>query len=289
MDLLKISDLHTAYDVNYPNKMDGLIIIDTLPLQIQPYLRSAQKFEGLILLFCKEGTAVLKVNNELCTVDQNKILIILPEMPIEPMDWSTDFVAVLFVMTYDFIDKFTILPEFINNTEVLNMPVIHPSEKDLLLIEDIVQLLQKHYVLPKTILLEQMIQYLVFSLITAVAQAYPTLSDKNNLQKNRVNDITDTFYNLLNKHGHIQRNVSFYAGHLHITPQHLSTLIKKKTGKSVKSWIEFAIINKAKEYLNNTSLSIKQISDELEFADASLFCRYFKRCTGQTPNTYKNR
>ncbi len=105
---------------------------------------------------------------------------------------------------------------------------------------------------------------------------------KENLQKNRVNDIMDCFFELLDEYGVVERNVSFYATHLHLTP-----LIKKRTGKSVKSWIGFAVINKAKEYLNTTSLSVKQISDRLEFADASLFCRYFKRYIGQTPNEYR--
>jgi len=54
------------------------------------------------------------------------------------------------------------------------------------------------------------------------------------------------------------------------------------------AWIGFAVINKAKEYLTTTSLSIKEISDKMEFADASLFCRYFKRYIGQTPNAYRN-
>lgn len=97
----------------------------------------------------------------------------------------------------------------------------------------------------------------------------------------------DCFFELLDEYGVVERNVSFYATHLHLTPQHLSSLIKKRTGRSVKSWIGFAVINKAKEYLNTISLSVKQISDQLEFADASLFCRYFKRYIGQTPNEYR--
>ncbi|MDM1413293.1 helix-turn-helix transcriptional regulator [Myroides odoratimimus] len=82
---------------------------------------------------------------------------------------------------------------------------------------------------------------------------------KENLQKNRVNDIMDYFFELLDEYGVVERNVSFYATHLHLTLQHLSSLIKKRTGESVESWIGFVVINKAKEYLNTTFLSVKHV------------------------------
>ncbi|AJA69617.1 hypothetical protein HMPREF9713_01481 [Myroides odoratimimus CCUG 12700] len=118
---------------------------------------------------------------------------------------------------------------------------------------------EKQYSLLKTHLLEQMLQYLIYSLITVVSKSYYSMTLKENLQKNRVNDIMDCFFELLDEYGVVERNVSFYATHLHLTLQHLSSLIKKRTGKSVKSWIGFAVINKAKEYLNTTFLSVKHV------------------------------
>lgn len=289
MNLLQISTLNEMYGIAYPIAMDELCIITAQPKQALSFFDLRYQFRGLILLFCETGTLELQVHGIPYVLTPGSTLTILPEMEVESSIRSDDFKSIAFVMSYDFIEKFTILPDLISNTEVLNSPVIYAQAQDNESIEEITQLICKYYLQPKTMIINQMIQYLTFALITAVSKSYQSLTEKENLQKNRINDITDGFLALLNEYGYLERNVAFYANHLHLTPQHLSALLKKRTGKSVKSWIGYAVINKAKEYLNTTPLSIKEISDKLEFADASLFCRYFKRYIGQTPNEYRNR
>ncbi|WP_410528153.1 helix-turn-helix domain-containing protein [Sphingobacterium sp. IITKGP-BTPF85] len=44
----------------------------------------------------------------------------------------------------------------------------------------------------------------------------------------------------------------------------------------------------AKTLLKSSSLSIKEISNELHFEETSVFCRYFKRAVGISPKTYRN-
>jgi len=288
MHLLKISELNTKYQVFYPFLMEEFFLVEAQDETTLSFFELQYQFRGLVLLYCTQGSLLIKMNKVDYHIEQEAILTILPEMTVEPLSYSEDFRATVFLMSYDFIEKFTILPEFISNTEVLNSPLLYATAQDQEMIEELVTLIVKYYRQPKTILLNQLIQYLVFSLITGVAKSYQSLTKKENLQKNRINQITDAFFELLQEHGDLQRQVSFYAEQLHLTPQHLNSLIKKRTGKSIKSWIGFAVINKAKEYLTTTSLSIKEISDKMEFADASLFCRYFKRYIGQTPNAYRN-
>ncbi|MDR0196579.1 MAG: helix-turn-helix transcriptional regulator [Myroides sp.] len=287
-ELLNLSDLQQRYGIESPILLDGFMIIDSHDMPLELFLNQDYQFRGLIFIFCKCGVLNIRVNHKDYSVLSDATLIILPEMEVSTIDWSQEFRTDIFIMSYDFIEKYTILSEFINNSEVLNALLLYANEKDSTLLIELITLIKKYYTQPKTLLLEQMIQYLVYSLITAVSMSYISLSKKENLQKTRINDITDYFLELVNKYGHTQRNVSFYADHLHLTAQHLSILIKKRTGKSAKSWIGFMVINKAKEYLNTTSLSIKQISDRLEFTDASQFCRYFKRYTSYTPNYYRN-
>ncbi|WP_060874204.1 helix-turn-helix domain-containing protein [Myroides odoratus] len=288
MHLLKISELNTQYQVFYPFLMEEFFLVEAQDETTLSFFELQYQFRGLVLVYCTQGSLLIKMNKVDYHVEQEAILTILPEMTVEPLSYSEDFRATVFLMSYDFIEKFTILPEFISNTEVLNSPLLYATAQDQEMIEELMTLIVKYYRQPKTILLNQLIQYLVFSLLTGVAKSYQSLTKKENLQKNRINQITDAFFELLQEHGDLQRQVSFYAEQLHLTPQHLNSLIKKRTGKSIKSWIGFVVINKAKEYLTMTSLSIKEISDKMEFADASLFCRYFKRYIGQTPNAYRN-
>jgi AraC-like DNA-binding protein len=43
----------------------------------------------------------------------------------------------------------------------------------------------------------------------------------------------------------------------------------------------------AKALLKSTNMTIRQISDELNFPSQSFFGKYFKRCEGASPKEYR--
>ena len=85
-----------------------------------------------------------------------------------------------------------------------------------------------------------------------------------------------------------ERDVSFYARMQHITPRYFSAIIKEKTGDSALQWIVRMVITEAKQLLEESDLSIKEIADQLNFPTQSFFGKYFKRLTGMSPQQYRN-
>lgn len=84
-----------------------------------------------------------------------------------------------------------------------------------------------------------------------------------------------------------ERDVSFYAGMQHITPRYFSTLIKEKSGSSALQWIVRMVITEAKQLLEGSDLSIKEIADQLNFPTQSFFGKYFKQYVGISPKEYR--
>ena len=80
-----------------------------------------------------------------------------------------------------------------------------------------------------------------------------------------------------------ERDVSFYARMQHITPRYFSAIIKEKTGDSALQWIVRMVITEAKQLLEESDLSIKEIADQLNFPTQSFFGKYFKHHTGMSP------
>jgi AraC-like DNA-binding protein len=64
--------------------------------------------------------------------------------------------------------------------------------------------------------------------------------------------------------------------------------VKETSGQSAPEWIDQYVILEAKQMLKHSDLCIKEISDELNFANPSFFFKYFKKHTGMTPNQYRN-
>lgn len=101
-------------------------------------------------------------------------------------------------------------------------------------------------------------------------------------------ELFNRFIALVNKHSIRERNVSFYADKLCLTPRYLNTVIRQVSGQTVMEWVNQSIIIEAKILLKHDNLLIYQVADKLNFSNPSFFCKFFKRMTGKTPQEYQS-
>ncbi len=84
------------------------------------------------------------------------------------------------------------------------------------------------------------------------------------------------------------RDVGHYASALHLSPGHLSRIVKNVSGKTVSEWIKDYVILEAKVMLRSKDLAIYEISDMLSFPNPSFFSKYFRERVGITPTQYRD-
>jgi AraC family transcriptional regulator, transcriptional activator of pobA len=77
------------------------------------------------------------------------------------------------------------------------------------------------------------------------------------------------------------------AGRLHISAKYLSSLLKQLTGQTAQQLIHEKLIEKAKEKLSTTGLSVNEIAYELGFEQSQSFSKLFKSKTRQTPSEFR--
>ena len=120
--------------------------------------------------------------------------------------------------------------------------------------------------------------------------AYFQEKDHSNEQSktSRQEEVFNRFLDLVNKHAIRERSVSFYADHLYLTSRYLSTLIRQVSHRTVMDWINEAIIQEAKIMLRHSDKLVYQIANELNFPNASFFCKFFRQKTGETPLEYRS-
>lgn len=109
----------------------------------------------------------------------------------------------------------------------------------------------------------------------------------NSMQKS-ASRLSEKFLSLMQFNFKKERFLDFYAEQLDVSTKHLSRTVKETTGYTAVEWIDRFVILEAKVLLKSTTMSIQQISDELNFASQSFFGKYFKKHTGRSPKDFRN-
>ncbi len=74
----------------------------------------------------------------------------------------------------------------------------------------------------------------------------------------------------------------------YVSQWHLSKLLNKHTGQNFSELLNNVRIEKAKELLNDPSLRIGDVAEEVGFLDMAHFSRVFKKQVGISANEYRN-
>lgn len=81
--------------------------------------------------------------------------------------------------------------------------------------------------------------------------------------------------------------VKYVSESLNMSPSYLSNLLKSLTGQSTQQHIHNKLIDKAKEKLSITNLSISEIAFELGFEHSQSFSKLFKLKVNSTPSEFR--
>lgn len=84
-------------------------------------------------------------------------------------------------------------------------------------------------------------------------------------------------------------SVKGLAGAMGYSPNYLSDLLKKETGKTAQEYIKLQVLELARKLLLTTKEPIYCIADKLGFEQPSSFTKFFKVQTGVSPVDFRNR
>jgi AraC-like DNA-binding protein len=150
----------------------------------------------------------------------------------------------------------------------------HPSEEQLNIIASYVKILLLHIreMYHKYAAIDNQLADAISSSNDRVASSFFTLVKQETL------DLTDEVRDY---------SVAFFANKLNVHPNHLSTLLKKQTGKTAQEHIHGALAGAAKTLLLQTDLTMKEVAYRLGFKDPAHFSNFFKKLEKTTPLQYR--
>ncbi len=110
-----------------------------------------------------------------------------------------------------------------------------------------------------------------------------------NVKTQQSNVIFNRFLELLRKETVKHRPVHYYANQLCITPKYLTFVCNSVSGKSAASFIHSAVVEEISHLLKSTTLSVKEIAQQMGFDNLSFFGKYVKAHLGASPNKFRQK
>lgn len=104
----------------------------------------------------------------------------------------------------------------------------------------------------------------------------------------RVEELLDAYFNHEKKVQLKLPTVEFISSQLNISPNYLSDMLRALTGQSTQQHIQNKLIEKAKEILTTTSLSVSEIAYQLGFEYPQSFNKLFKSKTNLSPLEFRH-
>ncbi len=104
---------------------------------------------------------------------------------------------------------------------------------------------------------------------------------------NRLEQVLSEYFESDDLGEHGLPTVTYIAEKLNISPNYLSDLLKVLTGQSTQQHIHDKLIEKAKEKLSTTTLSVSEIAYQLGFEHPQSFSKLFKTKTNLSPVEFR--
>jgi AraC-like DNA-binding protein len=255
---------------------------------IKHLFKTPSKVPGYMFLLCFQGTCSITVHLTQYTMKKGTLLILLPDLYFQILEQSDDCKFIFAGFATELVRSSSLFSKSIEYTPfIFEKAVLQLDKKAFDLMYSYLRIIIKAKNISNNIVTQEQAALTFTQLILGLGNLIKNGKSVNQ-QYNRNQEIVKELVRTVVMNYHTERNVSFYADKMHLSPQHLSTTIKKITGKTLTDIISSFIINDAKAKLKSTEMTIQEIAYSLNFPDISFFGKYFKRYTGMSPKQYRN-
>ena len=163
-------------------------------------------------------------------------------------------------------------------------PIMHLTEDDVKLLDDYFQLLCRRMRDPSPVLYSNIVRSLVSTMMLEILSMMRRQEPENTVTTGvHRQRLANEFMRLVEQSDGRIRKVDDFANQLNITPKYLSTLLKETMNRRPSEMIHFYTLKAIEHRLRYTDMTMQEIANDLNFANASFFGKYFKEHAGMTP------
>ncbi len=266
---------------------DDIIIVDDISTALIP--KDPRRMNFLILALCTEGEATYTLDTQEMRIQKNDVLLILDRHVVSNFTASKDLKALCIIISVKFFFESIRNVGDISSLLLLsrNFPVIKLAQEETETFQSYFYLLKTKAADKQNKFRRKLVSTLILAMFYDLSNVVQRMLNTDSMRQTRAEIIFTKFIKLLEGNFKQERRVGWYAEQLCITPKYLSETIKNVSRRTPNEWIDNYVTIEMRIQLRNSTKSIKEIAEEMNFANQSFLGKYFKEHVGISPSEYR--
>lgn len=290
MEKLQITETSMALAKQWENS--GFLEDDLLLLEHMnevPFPQEPRRMNFILIALCTSGQVCYTMDTERQKVDAGDLLIVSERHVIDNYQASPNLDGLCFIVSVSFFHE---IIKTISDLSALFLfsrrhPVLHLKERDQQIFREYFSVIRSKIQGTENHFRKDLIRTLLLAMFYDLSNVIYHFQQENGERQSRADVIFTRFIKAVEDHCKYERRVGWYAQQLGITPKYLSECVKHVSRRTPNEWIDNYVLLELRVMLKNSTKSIKDITQEMNFPNQSFLGKYFKEHVGMSPSEYR--
>lgn len=243
----------------------------------------------ILMALCLKGQAKYNIDTKEQTVKAGDLLFISERHIVDNYSASADFECLCIMVSTEFYHGFVQSVQNVSSLLLFSMnnPVVALTPSEVQVFSNYFHTIREKITNTGHHYRENLVKALLLAMFYDMSNVIYRVEQQGKKPQMRADALFSQFIRLLEQNFRSIRRVSWYAAQLFITPKYLSEVVKQTSKRTPNEWIDSYVILEARVLLKTTTMSIKEIADELHFPSQSFLGKYFKEHVGVSPSEFR--
>lgn len=285
--LIKESDINRAKTWTVSAVLDNDLLL-TEHINEAPIPNEPRKMNFIIIGLCTKGRLKYQLDTQDQYINAGDIIIVSENRIFDKYESSSDFEGLVMMISINFFHEIIQTVRDVNSLFIFarSHPVISLENKEIEAFKEYFHVIQKRLGDKGNFFRRDLIRSLLLAMLYDVGNFIYRFKETDRPQT-RAESFFTRFIKMVEEHCKHERRVGWYALQLGITPKYLSEAVKSVSKRTPNQWIDNYVLMEIRVMLKNSTKSVKEISNEMNFPNQSFMGRFFKEHMGMTPREYR--
>lgn len=266
---------------------NGLVLTDHIA--DAPIPQTPARMNFILMALCQQGTATYDIDTRQQTVKPGDLLFISEGHIVNNYQASSDFSCLCILVSTAYYHSFVQNVKNVSSLLLFSMnnPVVALTPREIEVYTNYYRVIGEKILDTKHHYQDELVKTWLLAMFYDMSNVIWRVDQNEKKAQSRADIVFSRFIRLLEEHYRTERRVNWYAKQLEITPKYLSEVVKEVSKRTPNDWIDHYVILEIRVLLKNSTKSIKEITEELNFPNQSFFGKYFKEHVGVSPLAYR--